>query len=118
MYPMSRTEPAYRGQRHGHVALALLLCYSCDKLGVRKESFVARIGAANSCIVALLTGLGFVTIRTVAVFDQVEMQVADADVGWTGARVFLTITWQLYASVLSLSLAVHVSTFFLWHHRS
>jgi hypothetical protein len=42
------TEPAYRIKRRRHAAaLAFLLCYACDKLGVRLESFVARIGTTN-----------------------------------------------------------------------
>jgi L-amino acid N-acyltransferase YncA len=87
MYRTSRTEPAYRGQKRGHAALALLLCYASDKLGVRKESFVARIGAANSRSLALFKSLGFGIIRTVAVFDEVEMRVVDAGVSWPAGQV-------------------------------
>src|SRR5579863_7864469 len=76
----SLPEPAYRGQRRAHAALVLLLSYACGKLGVRKESFVARIGAANARSIALFTGLGFGVVRTVSVFDEVEMRVVDADV--------------------------------------
>ncbi|KAF8478081.1 acyl-CoA N-acyltransferase [Russula ochroleuca] len=72
-------EPIYRGQRRAHAALILLLSYACDKLGVRKESFVARIGSANTRSIALFTSLGFEVVRTVSVFDQVEMRVADSD---------------------------------------
>jgi L-amino acid N-acyltransferase YncA len=78
---------AYRGQRRGHAALALLLCYACDKLGVRRESFVARIGTANTHSIALFVSLGFGIVRTVAVFDQVEMRVVDAGVSWSTGRV-------------------------------
>ena len=67
----------YRGQRRAHAALVLLLSYACDKLGVRKESFVARIGSANTRSIALFASLGFEVVRTVSVFDQVEMRVAD-----------------------------------------
>jgi RimJ/RimL family protein N-acetyltransferase len=70
-------EPAYRGQRRAHAALVLLLAYACDKLGIRKESFVARIGSANMRSIALFASLGFEVVRTVSVFEQVEMQVAD-----------------------------------------
>ncbi|KAH9997951.1 acyl-CoA N-acyltransferase [Russula vinacea] len=70
-------EPMYRGQRRAHAALVLLLSYACDKLGVRKESFVARIGSANTRSIALFASLGFEVVRTVSVFDQVEMRVAD-----------------------------------------
>lgn len=70
-------EPAYRGQRRAHAALVLLLSYACDKLGIRKESFVARIGSANMRSIALFTSLGFEVVRTVAVFEQVEMRVAE-----------------------------------------
>lgn len=69
-------EPTYRGQRRAHAALALLLSYACDKLGIRKESFVARIGSANMRSIALFTSLGLEVVRTVSVFGQVEMRVA------------------------------------------
>jgi L-amino acid N-acyltransferase YncA len=80
-------EPAYRGQRRGHAALALLLGYACDKLGVPKESFVARIGTTNTHSVALFVSLGFDIVRTVAVFDQVEMRVVDAGMTWSTGQV-------------------------------
>ncbi|KAI0283915.1 acyl-CoA N-acyltransferase [Russula aff. rugulosa BPL654] len=70
-------EPAYRGQRRAHAALVLLLSYACDKLGIKKESFVARIGSANMRSIALFTSLGFEVVRTVSVFEQVEMRVAE-----------------------------------------
>ncbi|KAF8501049.1 acyl-CoA N-acyltransferase [Russula emetica] len=70
-------EPAYRGQRRAHAALVLLLSYACDKLGIRKESFVARIGSANMRSIALFASLGFEVVRTVSVFEQVEMRVAE-----------------------------------------
>jgi len=69
-------EPTYRGQRRAHAALALLLSYAYDKLGVGKHTFVARIGSANVRSIALFASLGFEVVRTVAVFDQVEMRVA------------------------------------------
>jgi L-amino acid N-acyltransferase YncA len=67
MHRTSHTEPGYRGQRSGHAALALFLCYACDKLGMRKESFIACIGAANSHSLLLFMSLGFGIVRTVAV---------------------------------------------------
>ena len=70
-------EPVYRGQRRAHAALVLLLSYACDKLGIRKESFVARIGSANKRSIALFASLGFEVVRTVSVFEQVEMRVAE-----------------------------------------
>ena len=70
-------EPAYRGQRRAHAALVLLLSYACDKLGVRKESFVARIGSANARSIALFASLGFEVVRIVSVFEQVEMRVVE-----------------------------------------
>jgi len=72
-------EPAYRGQRRAHAALALLLSYACDKLDVGKGSFVARIGAANTRSIALFSNLGFKVVRTISVFDEVEMRVLDTD---------------------------------------
>ena len=81
-------EPAYRGQRRAHAALVLLLSYACDKLGVRKESFVARIGSANVRSIALFASLGFEVVRTVSVFDQVEMRVTDCDAqSWPAGHV-------------------------------
>ena len=75
--PLPSAEPAYRGQRRAHAALVLLLSYACDKLGVGKASFVARIGSSNVRSIALFASLGFEVVRTVSVFDQVEMRVAD-----------------------------------------
>ncbi|KAH9998116.1 acyl-CoA N-acyltransferase [Russula compacta] len=82
-------EPAYRGQRRAHAALVLLLSYACDKLNVRKESFVARIGTANTRSIALFVSLGFGVARTVSVFDEVEMRVVNADVAqsWPAGQV-------------------------------
>jgi len=82
-------EPAYRGQRRAHAALVLLLSYACDKLGIRKESFVARIGSANMRSIALFTSLGFEVVRTVSVFEQVEMRVAERPVAqsWPAGHV-------------------------------
>ncbi|KAI9432558.1 acyl-CoA N-acyltransferase [Lactarius psammicola] len=81
-------EPAYRGQRRAHAALALLLSYARDLLGIRTESFVARIGANNARSIALFAALGFDVVRTVAVFDDVEMRVVDqGDMNWPGGRV-------------------------------
>ncbi|KAI9508288.1 acyl-CoA N-acyltransferase [Russula earlei] len=82
-------EPAYRGQRRAHGALVLLLSYACDKLGVGKESFVARIGAANARSIALFASLGFGVVRTISVFDEVEMRVMDTDVAqnWPAGQV-------------------------------
>ena len=86
--PESLLEPAYRGQRRAHASLVLLLSYACDRLGVAKGSFVARIGAANVWSIALFSGLGFKVVRTISVFGEVEMRVVDAvDVArsWPGA---------------------------------
>ncbi|KAI0293091.1 acyl-CoA N-acyltransferase [Russula brevipes] len=82
-------EPAYRGQGRAHAALVLLLSYACNKLGVGKRSFVARIGAANARSIALFAGLGFKVVRTVTVFDEVEMRVVDTDVpqSWPAGQV-------------------------------
>ena len=55
LYPV---EPVYRGQRRGNAGLVFLLCYACDKLGVQKESFVARIGTANMHSILLFRALG------------------------------------------------------------
>ena len=87
MYRTSRTEPVYRGQRGVHAVLALLLCYACDKLGARKESLVARVGATNSHSLALFTSLGIGIVHTIAVFDQVEMRVVGAGVSWPAGHV-------------------------------
>jgi L-amino acid N-acyltransferase YncA len=56
---------------------------------MRKESFVARIGADNARSIALFASLGFKVVRTVPVFDEVEMRVVDADVaqGWPAGQV-------------------------------
>jgi len=80
-------EPAHRGQGRAHAALVLLLSYACDRLGVAKGSFVARIGAANVRSIALFSSLGFKVVRTISVFGEVEMRVVDADVtrSWPGA---------------------------------
>jgi len=85
--PRPLLELAYRGQRRAHAALVLLLSYACDKLGVAKGSFVARIGAANVRSIALFSSLGFKVVRTISVFGEVEMRVVDADVArsWPGA---------------------------------
>src|SRR6266702_4074736 len=81
-------EPAYRGQRRAHAALALLLSHARDTLSVRTESFVARIGASNARSIALFTALGFSVVRTVAVFDEVEMRVVDpGDMSLPGGQV-------------------------------
>ncbi|KAI9436008.1 acyl-CoA N-acyltransferase [Lactarius indigo] len=81
-------EPAYRGQRRAHAALALLLSYARDTLGIRTESFVARIGASNARSIALFTALGFSIVRVVAVFDEVEMRaVGPGGINWPGGRV-------------------------------
>lgn len=82
-------EPAYRGQRRAHAALVLLLSYACDKLGIKKESFVARIGSANMRSIALFASLGFEVVRTVSVFEQVEMRVAECVVAqsWPAGHV-------------------------------
>jgi hypothetical protein len=79
----------YRGQQRAHAALVLLLSYACDKLGVTKESFVARIGAANARSIALCASLVFKAVRTVSVFDEVEMRVVDTDVArsWPAGQV-------------------------------
>ena len=70
-------EPAYRGERRAHAALVLLLSYAYDKLDVRKESFVARIGSANTRSIALFASLGFEVVRIVSVFEEVEMRVVE-----------------------------------------
>lgn len=86
-------EPAYRGQRRAHAALALLLSYARDALGVRTEAFVARIGASNARSIALFAALGFGVVRAVVVFDEVEMRVVRVvgpglgDVSWPAGRV-------------------------------
>jgi len=81
-------EPAYRGQRRAHAALTLLLSYARDTLGVRTESFVVRIGASNARSIALFAALGFSVVRTVAVFDEVEMRVVDTgSMSWPGGRL-------------------------------
>ena len=81
-------EPAYRGQRRAHAALTLLLSYARDTLGVRTTSFVARIGASNARSIALFAALGFGVVRTVAVFDEVEMRVVDpGDMNWPRGQV-------------------------------
>jgi RimJ/RimL family protein N-acetyltransferase len=81
-------EPAYRGQRRAHAALALLLSYARDTLSVRTESFVARIGASNARSIALFGALGFNVVRTVAVFDEVEMRIVDpGDMRWPVGQV-------------------------------
>ncbi|KAI9437203.1 acyl-CoA N-acyltransferase [Lactarius indigo] len=81
-------EPAYRGQRRAHAALALLLSYARDTLSIRTESFVARIGASNARSIALFTALGFSIVRVVAVFDEVEMRVVGpGGINWPGGRV-------------------------------
>ena len=49
---------------------------------------MARIGASNARSIALFVSLGFSVVRTVAVFDEVEMRAVDADVmNWPGGRV-------------------------------
>ncbi len=86
LWPLA--EPAYRGQRRAHGALALLLSYARDTLGVQTESFVARIGTNNARSIALFIALGFGIVRTVAVFDEVEMRVVDSGViNWSAGRV-------------------------------
>ena len=81
-------ELAYRGQGRAHAALVLLLSYACDKLGVRKESFVARIGSANARSIALFASLGFEVVRIVSVFEQVEMRVVEGVAqNWPGGHV-------------------------------
>ena len=72
-------EPAYREQRHAHSALALLLSYGLNRLGVRTETFVARIGTSNARSIALFAALGFSVVHTVAVFDEVEMRIVDSE---------------------------------------
>ncbi|KAF8258117.1 hypothetical protein EI94DRAFT_1755650 [Lactarius quietus] len=62
-------EPAYRGQRRAHSALALLLSYARDMFGVRPEYFVAQMGARNIRGIALFVALGFSVVRTVAVLE-------------------------------------------------
>jgi L-amino acid N-acyltransferase YncA len=56
-------------------------------LGVRTESFVARIGASNARSIALFAALGFSVVRAVAVFDEVEMRVVDpGNMNWPGGQ--------------------------------
>ncbi|KAN0136477.1 acyl-CoA N-acyltransferase [Lactarius tabidus] len=87
-YEVMIAEPAYRGQRRAHAALALLLSYARDTLSVRTESFVARIGASNARSIALFGALGFNVVRTVAVFDEVEMRIVDpGDMRWPVGQV-------------------------------
>jgi hypothetical protein len=77
MHVTALTEPAYRVKRRRHAAaaaaLTLLLCYACDKLGVRLESFVLRIGTTNTHSIALFASLEFGIVSTVSIFDQVGM---------------------------------------------
>ena len=71
-------EPAYCSQRRAYTVLVLLLLNVCDKLGMRKGSFVAPIGSASVRSIALFASLGFEVVRTVSVFDdQAEMRVTD-----------------------------------------
>ena len=71
-------EPAYRGQRHAHSALVLLLSYGLNRLGVQTETFVACIGTSNAHSIALVAALSFSVVHTVAVFDEVEMQIVNS----------------------------------------
>ena len=49
-----------------------------DRLDLRTETFVARIGMSNACSIALFAALGFIVVRTIAVFDEVAMQIVDS----------------------------------------
>ena len=55
-------------------ALALLVSYARDKLGVWAETFVARIGMNNARSIALPATFGFGVIRTVVVIYEVKMR--------------------------------------------
>jgi RimJ/RimL family protein N-acetyltransferase len=88
LFSLPPAKPAYHSQRHAQAALVLLLSYAYDKLGVRKESFVARIGPANVRSIALFASLGSEVVLTVSVFDQVEMRVTDCVAqSWPVGRV-------------------------------
>ena len=68
--------------------LALLLSYARDTLGIRTESFVARIGLRDARSIALVTALGFGLFRTVTVFVEVEMRVVGlGGTNWPVGRV-------------------------------
>ena len=59
------------------------MSHARERLDVRTETFVARIGMSNACSIALFAALGFIVVRTVAVFDEVAMQIVDSgEMSW------------------------------------
>ncbi|KAG8848955.1 hypothetical protein FRB96_000976 [Tulasnella sp. 330] len=78
-------EPAYRGKSLGFAALSILLPYATAAppagLGVLPTSLVARIGLENAPSIALFSRLGFVKIKVVEVFGELEMRYQGVVVG-------------------------------------
>ena len=64
-------------------ALALLVSYARDRLGVRAEAFVVRIGTSNARSITLFAALVYGVGRAVVVLGEVEMQfVGLGDMSW------------------------------------
>ena len=53
----------------------LLLSYARDTLGSRTKPFVVHIGGSEAQIIGLFAALGFGVVRSVTVFDKVEMSI-------------------------------------------
>ncbi|THH03579.1 hypothetical protein EW146_g10391, partial [Bondarzewia mesenterica] len=85
-------DPAYRRQRIAHTALSLLLAYvtspdAPSPLPVRKNSLVVKIGQDNTPSIRLFEGLGFTIVKTVDVFEEVEMRLAGQAAEWVAGTV-------------------------------
>jgi len=77
-------ESAFRRKGLASEALQLLLSYATSTayppaLPVPAEKFVVRIGDANTPSIKLFEKLGFVTTKHVAVFEEIEMRLGNAD---------------------------------------
>ncbi|KAA1476303.1 hypothetical protein DENSPDRAFT_843215, partial [Dentipellis sp. KUC8613] len=102
-------EPAYRRRGLAHRALSLLLAFvtappslppssaasssspppnstTPSPFPIPPHALVARIGASNAPSIALFRALGFEVVRTVEVFQEVEMRVRAGDEEEVGER--------------------------------
>ena len=64
-------EPAHRRKGYAAEAVAALLRYGAEALGLRR--FVAKVGEGNAASLALFARLGFSVARRVAAFEEVHL---------------------------------------------
>ena len=76
-------EPAARRRGFAREAVAALLRYGAERLGVR--GFVAKIAEDNAASRALFAGLGFVEAKRVPAFAEVHATLEWRAADWAGA---------------------------------